>query len=68
MTNEKALHQALVDAVPGMTHEEFADQTMLGMPTGPGWSLAELMPASSIDHYREHAGTIRQWLVETRNR
>ncbi len=67
LSNEWASHQALVEAVKGLSDAEYADQTLLGMPTGPGWSLAELIPASTIDHYRDHSRTIREWLATQAN-
>jgi hypothetical protein len=62
LADAKRFHEGFVEAISQLAEDDFADQTRLGMPTGEGWELPNLIPDNSNRHYEDHAETIRERL------
>ena len=56
------IHQGLVDAITGLTDQEYIDHNLLGTPPDEHWSVAKMVGGSSWDHYPQHIPQIREWI------
>jgi hypothetical protein len=49
-------------ALAGVTAAEWADSTLLGMPSGDQWQLDTLVAENTFRHYAAHTPTISAWI------
>jgi hypothetical protein len=56
------IHQGMVDAITGLTDDEYIDKNLLGNPPDDDWSVAKMVEGNTFDHYPQHIPQIREWL------
>lgn len=52
-------YDCLITAIEALTAEEYADQTLLGMPEDPGWQVSKWIPENTYLHDEQHAPAVR---------
>jgi hypothetical protein len=55
-------YDGLIEAIDGLTEEEFNEPARLGMPEDPAWALSSWLPENTYLHYEQHAPEILAWL------